>query len=158
MWRAPAALAPHGRLLLLKQVHGALVVRQAPLARAVALQSARDHDPETFEDLSVAFTRAKNLAQEELGTVTSRDLMGGEETALLDAVEAAEANVAELERVRSYPLLVEQYASLRGPIDMFFDKVLVMDPDDALRENRLKLLNRFVAVFERFADLRQIAG
>lgn len=128
------------------------------LARAMALQEARDHDPETFEDLSVAFTRAKNLAEESLGTMTVRQIMGPEEVALLDALEAAETNVGELARVRSYALLVQEYASLRGPVDEFFDKVLVMDPDDALRENRLRLLNRFVALFERFADLRQIAG
>lgn len=128
------------------------------LARATALQEARDHEPETFEDLSVAFTRAKNLAEESLGTATVRQIMGSEEVALLDALEAAEINVDELARVRSYALLVQEYASLRGPVDEFFDKVLVMDPDDALRENRLRLLNRFVALFERFADLRQIAG
>jgi len=48
-------------------------------------------------------------------------------------------------------------ASLRGPIDAFFENVLVMDKDEALRGNRLRLLNRFVALFERFADLSKIA-
>ena len=69
-----------------------------------------------------------------------------------------ERGLEQLARVRSYALLVQEYASMRGPVDVFFDKVLVMDTDDALRENRLRLLNRFVALFERFADLRQIAG
>ncbi len=127
-------------------------------SRAEALQAARDEDPETFEDLSVAFTRAKNLADESLGVGTVRGIMGPEETALLDAIEGAESTVAELTRVRSYPLLLERYASLRAPVDEFFDKVLVMDPDAALRENRLKLLNRFVALFAQFADFSLISG
>ncbi len=49
-------------------------------------------------------------------------------------------------------------AALRGPIDAFFDAVLVMDPDEALRTNRLRLLNRFVALFERFADFGKLEG
>jgi len=128
------------------------------LARASALQAARDENPETFGDLSVAFTRAKNLADEALGIETARNIMGPEETALLDAIESAESSVAELIRIRAYPLMLEQYASLRAPVDEFFEKVLVMDPDDTLRANRLKLLNRFVALFERFADFERIAG
>ncbi len=128
------------------------------LARALALQAARDGDPETFEDLSVAFTRAKNLADESLGTDAVRGIMGPEEAALLDAIASAESNAAELARVRSYPLLLEQFASLRAPVDEFFEKVLVMDPDEAFRANRLKLLNRFVALFAQFADFSLISG
>ena len=128
------------------------------LARATALQARAIEDPETFEDLSVAFSRAKNLADESLGTQTVRNIMGPEETALFDAIESAESNVVELTRVHSYPLLLEQYASLRAPVDEFFDKVLVMDPDEALRANRLKLLNRFVAFFVQFADFSLISG
>ncbi len=127
-------------------------------ARGSALQAARDENPEAFEDLSVAFTRAKNLADRALGTETVRALMGAEETGLLDALESAESNAEGLMRVRSYPLMLEQFASLRVPVDEFFEKVLVMDPDDTLRANRLKLLNRFVDVFERYADFERIAG
>ena len=44
-------------------------------------------------------------------------------------------------------------AELRAPIDRFFDDVLVMDEDTAVRENRLRLLNRFVEVFVGVADI-----
>ncbi len=47
---------------------------------------------------------------------------------------------------------------MREPIDAFFDNVLVMDEDPSLRENRLKLLNRFVALFGTFADFSQLSG
>ena len=44
-------------------------------------------------------------------------------------------------------------ADLREPIDRFFDDVLVMDEDTHVRENRLRLLNRFAAVFGGVADI-----
>ena len=44
-------------------------------------------------------------------------------------------------------------AELREPIDRFFDDVLVMDEDNAVRENRLRLLNRFAGVFGGVADI-----
>ena len=57
-----------------------------------------------------------------------------------------------------YPHALEFLASLRGPIDEFFDAVMIMDSDEALRNNRLKLLNRFVTVFKDVADFGKLAG
>ena len=48
-------------------------------------------------------------------------------------------------------------AALRAPIDGFFADVMVMDEDAALRDNRLRLLNRFVAVFANVADFGKMA-
>ena len=53
--------------------------------------------------------------------------------------------------------MVSALASLRDPIDTFFDEVMVMDEDIKLRENRLKLLNRFVNVFANVADIGEMA-
>ncbi|MDP2233994.1 MAG: glycine--tRNA ligase subunit beta, partial [Actinomycetota bacterium] len=127
------------------------------LARGVALQGARDNDPVLFADLSSAFTRAKNLADFSLGTESDPALMGGAEAALADALSAAEQAAAASFEVAEYSSVVGVLASLRGPIDAFFDGVMVMDKDDQLRANRLKLLNRFVALFVRFADLSKIS-
>lgn len=126
-------------------------------ARGVALQGARDNDPVLFADLSSAFTRAKNLADFSLGTESDPALMGGAEAALADALSAAEQAAAASFEVAEYSSVVGVLASLRGPIDAFFDGVMVMDKDDQLRANRLKLLNRFVALFVRFADLSKIS-
>lgn len=126
-------------------------------ARGLAFQDARENDPALFADLSSAFKRAKNLADFSLGTETDASLMGLEEATLADALSGAEQAVAVSLEAGDYPAVLGVLASLRGPIDAFFDSVLVMDKDDALRENRLRLLNRFVAVFERFADLSRIA-
>ncbi len=128
------------------------------IRRCEALTAARAEQPEVFEDLSTAFTRARNLADPGLGVATDGSLMSAEENALAQALTQAESAVAEAMEASDYPAVLGMLASLRGPVDEFFDKVLVMDPDPALRDNRLKLLNRFVALFEQFADLSSIAG
>jgi glycyl-tRNA synthetase beta chain len=111
-----------------------------------------------MEDLSVAFTRAKNLAQPALGTETDASIMGADERTLADALDDAEARIDVLMEQEAYSAVLETFAAMRPAIDAFFDNVLVMDEDKAPRENRLKLLNRFVALFQRFADFSQLSG
>jgi len=48
-------------------------------------------------------------------------------------------------------------ASLRGPVDAFFDGVMVMAEDPRLRANRLALLERIAALFSLFADFSKIS-
>ena len=119
-------------------------------ARARALTAVRGES--TIEDVSVAFARAKNLGDPSLGTGADRALMGDEEAALADALDAAAAQADVAMAAGDFPAMLVLLAGLRGPIDAFFDAVLVMDEDEALRTNRLRLLNRFVEVFSRFAD------
>jgi glycyl-tRNA synthetase beta chain len=121
------------------------------LARCDALAAFRA-ESDDMDDLSTAYTRAKNLSQEDLGISVDRSIMGPEERALADAMDAAEQKAADAFAVRAYSALLEIYAGLREPIDEFFENVLVMDPDEAKRDNRLRLLNRFVALFARFGD------
>ena len=51
-----------------------------------------------------------------------------------------------------------QLATLRRPVDEFFDKVTVNTPEPELRENRLRLLSRIRAVMNQVADFSQIEG
>ena len=62
------------------------------------------------------------------------------------------------ERVRGlpYPEALAAIAGLRPRVDLFFDKVLVMAPEAALRENRLALLSDLSKAFSQIADLSQI--
>jgi len=127
------------------------------LARCAALTSFRAASDD-MEDLSVAFTRAKNLAKPELGVEADVSLMGVEEARLADALTEAEQASVEGFKSGDYMTVLGVLARLRGPIDAFFDSVLVMDPDEKLRDNRLRLLNRFVALFIGFADFSALAG
>ena len=127
------------------------------LARCESLTRFREASDD-MTNLSIAFTRAKNLAQPDLGTATDRSLMTAEEIALADALDTAEALLGELFEQAAYSAVLDSFAGLRGPIDAFFAAVMVMDPDEALKTNRLRLLNRFVAQFSRFADFSVLAG
>lgn len=124
------------------------------LSRCDALTGFRER--EEAADLSVAFSRAKNLADPDLGTLADVELMGPEEAALADALSEAEHATATSLAAKDYPAALGVLAQLRAPIDEFFDAVLVMDEDERLQQNRLKLLNRFVAVFMQVADFDEL--
>ncbi|MGV8082798.1 MAG: glycine--tRNA ligase subunit beta [Coriobacteriia bacterium] len=127
------------------------------LARCETLSVFRESSDD-MEDLSIAFTRARNLAQPDLGIAVDRSIMGAEELALADALDSAEALAGSLFAQRAYSAVLEAFARMRGPIDEFFTNVLVIAENPADRENRLRLLNRFAALFARFADFSRLAG
>lgn len=120
--------------------------------RVSALEAARSEQPEVFEDLATAYARANNLCDSELGTEVNAGLLSEVEQALVHAVGLAESNVASALEGNNYAAALAELAALRKPIDLFFENTMVMDEDQALRENRLRLLNSFVAVFANVAD------
>ncbi len=126
-------------------------------ARIAALADARTSDVETFENLGTAFARASHIADASLGCDVDVSLLGETEKALLDATDVAERKVGEALEVQDYGRAFAALASLRAPVDRFFDEILVMDDDTALRENRLRLLNRFERVFAGVADIGALA-
>ena len=65
--------------------------------------------------------------------------------------------VASALDARDFKAVIAALAALRGPIDAFFDDVMVMDEDLAVRENRLRLLNRFESVFAGIANIGEMA-
>lgn len=120
--------------------------------RVSALEAARSEQPEVFEDLATAYARANNLCDSKLGTEVNEGLLSEVEQALVRAVYQAEINVASALENNNYAAALSELAALRKPIDLFFENTMVMDEDQALRENRLRLLNSFVAVFANVAD------
>ena len=126
------------------------------LALCRALDDAREGDPETFDDLATAYTRASHLADASLGTEVEAELMGDAELILLGAVDAADDAVARALAARDFAGVIAALAALRAPIDRFFEDVLVMDEDEDVRSNRLRLLNRFSAVFADVADIGRL--
>ena len=120
--------------------------------RVSALEAARSEQPEVFEDLATAYARANNLCDSKLGTEVNEGLLSEVEQVLVRAVCQAESNVASALENNNYAAALSELAALRKPIDLFFENTMVMDEDQALRENRLRLLNSFVAVFANVAD------
>jgi glycyl-tRNA synthetase beta chain len=81
-----------------------------------------------------------------------------EEAALREAVERAEPLVAVALESEDFTTAMATLASLRAPIDAFFDKVTVNDPDADIRARRLNLLARFRDAVNRVADFSKIEG
>lgn len=121
--------------------------------RVEALGSARLEEPEVFEDLATAYARAAHLADRSLGYRINEGIMGDAERSLLEACRRGSADVKKALSKRDYRAACKALADLREPIDRFFDDVLVMDDDTVVRENRLKLLNLFAAVFDDVANI-----
>lgn len=132
------------------------------LARVKALQSFVE-SPQGA-DLLAAYKRAANILKREGWTgeaVVKKQLSYTpqfEESELDDALDAAEPKVAASVEDEEYERAMTALASLRAPVDAFFDKVTVNDPDPAKREVRLNLLARMRGAVHRVADFTRIEG
>jgi glycyl-tRNA synthetase beta chain len=81
-----------------------------------------------------------------------------QEKALIDVLDKAEPKAAGAIDKEDFTGAMTALASLRGPIDAFFDHVTVNDPDKVKRERRLNLLMRFRDAVNRVADFSRIEG
>ncbi|AOR75957.1 glycine--tRNA ligase subunit beta [Novosphingobium resinovorum] len=80
------------------------------------------------------------------------------EQALIDALDAAEPRAATAVAAEDFASAMSALASLRAPIDGFFDQVTVNDTDSIKRTSRLALLDRFRAAVHNVADFSRIEG
>ena len=83
-------------------------------------------------------------------------LKAPEEEALARALEAAAARIALDLEAEDFERAMDVMATLRAPVDAFFDKVIVNDQAPELRRNRLKLLARLRATMDAVADFSKI--
>jgi glycyl-tRNA synthetase beta chain len=140
----------------------AAVDPDAPLdfvRRARAVQQFRER-PEA-EALAGANKRIQNLLrraeQERHGEVDAQLLQAPAEQLLLAALRGIEPQVAAAVERGDYVAAMEDLAGLRAPVDAFFDDVMVMVEDSALRANRLALLARLARRFDSVADISRLA-
>jgi glycyl-tRNA synthetase beta chain len=91
-------------------------------------------------------------------TVRAEQLREPAEHALHRALEDLRQPVEASIRDRQYAAAFDRLAGLRGSVDQFFDHVLVNDPDESLRNNRLALLARLRDLFAGIADLSRLPG
>jgi glycyl-tRNA synthetase beta chain len=80
------------------------------------------------------------------------------ELALIEAVTSAETEVAHAVSAEDFAAAMTALASLRAPIDAFFEHVTVNDADPLKRQARLALLDRFRAAVHKVADFSRIEG
>ncbi len=120
---------------------------------------------EDGRNLLAGYRRAANILKAEEksgerfdGAVDAALLVEDEEKVLAEAIgvalPAAEAAVA----AENYAAAMAALASLRAPVDAFFDKVLVNADDAAVRANRLRLLASIRSATRSVADFSKISG
>lgn len=89
--------------------------------------------------------------------VKKKLLQDDAELALFSALESAQQKVRPLFAVRSYAEALNELADLRDPVDRFFDDVMVMADDKAIKNNRLALLGELRALFLDVADISRLS-
>ncbi|MCL1849083.1 MAG: glycine--tRNA ligase subunit beta, partial [Clostridiales bacterium] len=128
---------------------------QDVMERAKAVSKLRDHGD--FRSLLAGFTRANNLTKKaEDSRIDPALFTEASEMALhaqLLATQKAIDGVMESEGVAGVILAL---ANLSGPVDAFFDGVMVMAEDPAVRANRLGLLSAVVDLTRRIGDLSKL--
>jgi glycyl-tRNA synthetase beta chain len=128
------------------------------LARVNALQSF----VETGEgaNLLAGYKRAGNLLKKEqwdTAAASDADVLP-DEAALAAALDSAGPTAAKAVEAEDFTAAMSALASLRAPIDAFFDKVTVNDSDHGVRARRLNLLARFRDAVHTVADFSRIEG
>jgi glycyl-tRNA synthetase beta chain len=113
-----------------------------------------------FTPLAVAFKRVANIQEKAGGpgaaSVDAALLRDDAEKTLLSELERVEQEVGARRAARDYPAVLRNVATLEPAVARFFDDVLVMADDAALRANRLGLMRRVGALFADVADFRKI--
>ncbi|WP_158162059.1 glycine--tRNA ligase subunit beta [Grimontia hollisae] len=109
------------------------------------------------ESLAAANKRVGNILAKFDGelsdTINSELLVEDAEKALADKVTAMVEALAPVFAAGDYQTALTQLAELREPVDTFFDNVMVMAEDEALKANRLALLNTLRSQFMNVADI-----
>ncbi len=116
---------------------------------------------EPAPSLAAANKRIANILKQagvdDLNSVDPSLIKEPAETALFNSVVAAQKAVAPLLSNRDYTNVLTTLADLRDPVDGFFDDVMVMTDDEALRNNRLALLAELRAMFLNVADVSRLS-
>ena len=141
------------------------------LVRIVARVEALDGFLKTEDgaNLLAGYRRAANILKAETkkhpdeadsyaGPVDPALLTAPEEQALAAALASMRPTLASSLQAERFDEAMTALASLRGPVDAFFDRVLVNADDAAVRKNRLRLLSQVQRDMEQVADFSQVAG
>ena len=116
---------------------------------------------EQAESLAAANKRIANIlrkADDPKGLSVKKKLLKEDaEKTLFGALEHAQQKIQPLLDVQNYAAVLNELAGLRDPIDRFFDDVMVMSDDAAVRNNRLALLGELRALFLNVADISRLS-
>jgi glycyl-tRNA synthetase beta chain len=145
--------------------HGA-IERLAPLDARRKLDVLPEFtESADFQSLAAAFKRVRNIARElPIDAFASAEAAGAPlaltepaERALADEIERRRPSIdAAVEAGDGFRKAFAEAARFKPVVDTFFDDVLVMAPDPAVRESRLRLLRRLERLILQLADISEI--
>ena len=125
------------------------------VAKIEAMEEFRKHPD--FEPLTIAFKRACNIIKNfEGGEADSALFETDAERELYSAFSEVRQNALDLIAKRDFKTALAELARLRGPVDKFFESVLVMAEDEKIRKNRLSLLSEIAGLFFEIADFSKL--
>jgi len=118
-----------------------------------------------FEPLAVAFKRVVNILKKS-GKLEGQARLGGvkeslfeheSESAIFAAYQKVEKKVSEAMDKGLFEKALQDIATLHGPVDAFFDGVMVLAEDQNVRRNRMALLEHIATLFGKFADFSKLS-
>ena len=113
------------------------------------------------KSLAAADKRARNIlrqAGDTPATIKPESFEVPAEHALFETLQRVESALAPLRAARDYGAMLSELATLKRPVDAFFDAVMVMAEDAQVRSNRLGLLAKLDALCREVADLSLLPG
>ncbi len=123
--------------------------------RLEAIHSARKSD--NFINLAIAFKRVKNIIKgHKAGDLNNGLLKEEAEKELHSILVQSRKTFLETLSKGDYPQCISILTSFRPAVDRFFDKVLVMDKDKDLQNNRIALLSQIDELFMKIIDFEKI--
>jgi glycyl-tRNA synthetase beta chain len=115
-----------------------------------------------FEPLAVSFKRIRKILEKanikDGGSVNADLFENDAERELFQAGREAASRVQAEKRNGHYDRALDQIAGLRKSIDRFFEEVMVMAENEAVRKNRLALLSELLREFTTIADFSEIGA
>jgi glycyl-tRNA synthetase beta chain len=116
-----------------------------------------------FEPLAISFKRIRKIVEKanlpaEPQRVDPALFQSAEEKDLHAAVRKAAGKVGDDKRAGRFQEALEEIAGLRKVVDTFFEKVMVMAENEAVRNNRLALLSELLREFTTIADFSELGG
>ncbi len=138
------AIKPSNPVDLNKRVHAVKAFMALPAAQSLAAANKRSGNI------------LKKIKGELPSSIDEKLLSDEAEKSFYTTLNNLTDKVRQSVKASEYEQALNQLAELRDPVDSFFDNVMVMDDDKAVRNNRIALLNNLRGLFMQIADLSKL--
>jgi len=110
-----------------------------------------------FRDLIIIFKRTIRILPKQFeGQFDETIFKDPAEKVLYESYQEVDQSLKDLWKNQKYDQVLERLSTLHKPLNQFFEDVLVMDKDEAIRNNRLALLSAVGNLFTDFGDFSKI--